>query len=147
MAGFDLTHRIGEVIEARALSDIEVSGDLRGGRGAVSSTTRHFNRCRLRWETGGEEFVDLAGSYSVGDRAAVIYAGGEQVSELNLNTRSYQPYQPQVSIIGGLIFAFSCAFVLVGGLGIITTPLLLWWWFSRKKARNRKLDAYVAGIR
>lgn len=81
-------------IEARHLSETDVSGggsDGYGGVNGITSSTTHFNRCRVKWDDGQESFVDLKGDYSVGDKLVLIYnAKGETATDLNLNTGNYR---------------------------------------------------------
>jgi hypothetical protein len=92
---WNFTDRRGQVIEARHLSETNVSGggsDGIGGVHAVTSSTTHFNRCRVKWDdTGDESFEDLDEEYSVGDKVVVIYReDGKVATDLNLTTGGYR---------------------------------------------------------
>jgi hypothetical protein len=92
------TDRRGQVIEARHLSETDVSGggsDGSGGVNAVSSSTSHFDRCRVKWDDDGkEDYLNLDQDYSIGDKVVVIYFDNgkykdQKATDLNLNTGDY----------------------------------------------------------
>lgn len=147
MSNYAFTHKSGEMLEVRALSETHVSGNMQSGRGTISSRTTHFNRCRIRWDGGGEEFVDCGGSYSIGDRASIIYENGRKISDLNLNTREYQKLSNTIGCVGFLVLLVSIGLIFLFGIGIITTAALVWWWMDKNKKRNAAFAEYVAQIR
>ena len=139
MSDYNFSTRRGEIIEVRELSDTHVSGN--------SLSTTHFNRCRIRWDAGQEEFVDCRGSYSIGDKVAVIFEKGAQVSDLNLNTGRYNQIVPKIGVISAVVFAMSCMLIFVGGIGLLTTPAWAWWRWNQGKKYKAALGAYVATIK
>ncbi len=146
MADYVFTHKRGEILEARALSETHVSGNLQNGRGQISSSTTHFNRCRLKWDGGGEEFVDCYGSYSIGDKVAIIYENGKKINDLNINTREHQKLKVNIGCIGMLAILASFALIFVMGIGILTSAALGWWYWDTNKKRNAALSEYVSKI-
>lgn len=146
MADYVFTHKRGEILESRALSETHVSGSMQNGRGNISSSTTHFNRCRIKWDGGGEEFVDCYGSYSVGDKVAIIYEKGKKINDLNINTREHQKLKIQIGCLMAIACFVSFCLIFFIGIGIVTSAALGWWIWDTNKKRNAALSAYVAQI-
>ncbi len=136
---WEFSHASGEITEARQLSETHISGggsDMNGRVRAVRSSTSHFNRCRIKWENGKEGFVDLMGSFSVGDKVTLVYANGLAVAEYNRATEDTSLRQvaridkilPKFVIpasIGGVVLIFVMGIGLLVLIGLLIYVALL----------------------
>lgn len=119
------THKLGEVLEARHITESRTTGTVGGNNttGSISTTVTHFNRCRVKWRDGDVEFVDLQTDYSVGDTVGVVFYKGKLVFDWNMTTSRHYTYLPKLGclavlvVIAGfiLIFFFGLGFLVLGG--------------------------------
>ncbi len=107
MAETPLYHRLGEVLE------ITSTNEQRNPAGR----TRVYSRCRIKWDDNGEtSFLELAETYQVGQRTAVIYRGENYICDVNLDTGRQSLIGDRVEGLAALVLliAMPLQFLLIG---------------------------------
>jgi len=145
---WEFSRTVGEVLESRHVSETHISGggtDSTGRVRSISSSTEHYNRCRILWDNGKETFRNLHGDYSVGDKVFVVWAKDKFATDVNIGTGKYTPAKSDPTMSGNLFFGgliLSCLLIFVL-IGIPMLIALLVYTFKRSKAFTKALEAYV----
>ena len=160
---YKFSHKIGEVLEVRPITITEVYGESQGARSWLRSESSHFNKCRVRWSDGAEEFVTCSGDYSVGDRVAIVWEGDRRVTDLNLNTNTYKKVAtPEnrgcLQTLAGfatLVFFLVLGFLMrnwlvaLAGIPVIVVGVIVWsrWHEQRWAALNSAMAEYLQSLK
>lgn len=103
----DLYHRLGVVLEIVSMQE----------KKNPAGRTWRYTRCRVQWDDGGEiTQIDLSETYAPDARVLVIFRGGNQICDVNLETGRQSIIGDRLEGVAALIMVVSVplCFILIG---------------------------------